>query len=166
MSRLQLAIEQIVFARNYTIRLVDQTKVTDWFRQPPGGITHIAWQVGHLAMGQYRLCLERIRGVRPEDDDLISKEFLALFLRDSVPEADACKYPNQADIRSVFDGVYQQSLKELAGLDDTELDKPVLTSHSLIKTKLWSLLWCAQHEMVHAGQIGLIRRQLGYSPLW
>jgi hypothetical protein len=65
MSRLQLAIEQIAFARNYTIRLLDQTEAADWFRQPPGGITHIAWQVGHLAIAQYRLALERIRGPQP-----------------------------------------------------------------------------------------------------
>jgi hypothetical protein len=36
MSRLQLAIEQIVFARNNTIGLLDQTPTTEWFRQPPG----------------------------------------------------------------------------------------------------------------------------------
>src|SRR5262245_8583514 len=125
MSRLQLAVEQIVFARNYTIRL-DQTKVADWFRQPPGGVTHIAWQVGHLAMAQYRLCLEPIRGVRPEDDDVISKEFVALFARDSVPDADPAKYPSPSDIRFVFDGVYQQSLKEIQGLEDSDLDRPVL----------------------------------------
>ena len=37
MSRLQLAIEQIVFARNYTIGLLDQTPADEWFRQPPSG---------------------------------------------------------------------------------------------------------------------------------
>jgi len=42
MSRLQLAVEQILFARNYTIRLLDQTLVTEWFRQPPGGDSHTA----------------------------------------------------------------------------------------------------------------------------
>jgi hypothetical protein len=35
MSRLQLAIEQIEFARNYTLGLLDQTPAADWFRQPP-----------------------------------------------------------------------------------------------------------------------------------
>ena len=52
MSRLQLAIEQIVFARNYTIGLLDQTPTTEWFRQPPGGVSHVAWQVGHLAFAE------------------------------------------------------------------------------------------------------------------
>jgi hypothetical protein len=32
MSRLQLAIEQIVFARNYTVWLLGQTREDDWFR--------------------------------------------------------------------------------------------------------------------------------------
>src|SRR5260221_10454334 len=39
MSRWQLAIEQIDFARNYTIGLPDETPMTEWFRQPPGGGT-------------------------------------------------------------------------------------------------------------------------------
>jgi hypothetical protein len=56
-NRLQLAIEQIVFARNYTIGLLDQTPMAEWFRQPPGGVTHVAWQVGHIAFSEYRLAL-------------------------------------------------------------------------------------------------------------
>ena len=166
MSRLQLAVEQIVFARNYTVRLLDQTPATEYFRQPPGGVSHIAWQVGHLAMAQYRLALERIRGPQPDDADLISDEFLRLFGRQSIPDSDPKKYPAQAEIRAVFDRVHQQALCELRGLDEAELDQPVLKPHPLAKTKLWSLLWCAQHEAVHAGQIGLLRRQLGYPPLW
>jgi DinB superfamily len=47
MSRLRLAFEQIVFARNYTTGLLDQTPTAEWFRQPPGGVSHVAWQVGH-----------------------------------------------------------------------------------------------------------------------
>ena len=43
MSRLQLAIEQIVFARNYTIGLLDQAATSEWFRVPPGGVSHVAW---------------------------------------------------------------------------------------------------------------------------
>jgi hypothetical protein len=166
MTRLELAVEQIVFARNYTVRLLDQTPAVEWFRQPPGGVTHVAWQVGHLAFAEYRMALERIRGRRPEDTDLISEEFLRLFGRDSVLDPDPAKYPGPAEIRAVFDRVHEQVLRELRGLDESELDRSVLKTHLLVKTKLWALLWCAQHEAVHAGQIGLLRRQLGYAPLW
>ena len=166
MSRLRLALEQIVFARNYTIRLLDHTPVADWFRQSPGGVSHIAWQVGHLAFAEYRMALERIRGPRPQDADLISEGFLRLFGRDSMPDPDPAKYPGQAQIRAVFERVHGQALRELRGLDEGELDRPVLRPHPLVQTKLWALLWCAQHEAVHAGQIGLLRRQLGHAPLW
>jgi hypothetical protein len=166
MSRLDLAVEQIVFARKYTVRLLDRVEEKDWFRLPREGVTHVAWQVGHLAMAQYRLGLERTRGRRPEDEALISDHFLALFGRDSVPDADPGRYPPPAGIRAVFDGVHRRLLEEARGLSEEDLDTPVLKPHALIRTKLWSLLWCAQHEMVHAGQIGLLRRLLGYPPVW
>jgi hypothetical protein len=38
--------------------------------------------------------------------------------------------------------------------------------HAFAKTNLRALLWCAQHEMLHAGHIGLLRRHLGYPPMW
>jgi hypothetical protein len=165
MSRLQLAIDQIVFARKYTIELLDQTNTEDWFRQPPGGVSHIAWQVGHIALAEYRLALWRIRGTQPQDDALISQEFMRLF-GPEPPCADPSKYPDQAEIRSAIDRVHEQVLRELPGLGEAELDQPVPHPHPYAKTKLLALLWCAHHEMLHAGQIGLLRRHLGYPPIW
>jgi len=57
-------------------------------------------------------------------------------------------------------------LRELPTLSDAELDQPVPHPHRFAKTKLLALLWCAHHEMLHAGQIGLLRRLLGHAPLW
>ena len=48
-------------------------------------MTNIAWQVGHLAMAQYRMGMELIRGVRPEDEKLISDSFRKVFGKVSVP---------------------------------------------------------------------------------
>lgn len=166
MSRLQLAIEQIQFARDYTKRLLAATDDDDWFRQPPGGVTHIAWQVGHIAVGEYWLALVRTRGQRPEDEALIPMAFQQPFERFTTPSFDATKYPSVAEINAVLDRVHEQTIRELRDMDESELDKPILKPHSLVKTKLWALFWCAQHEAVHAGQIGLLRRQLGKPPVW
>lgn len=165
MSQLQLAIEQIVYARDYTFSLLDQTPTSEWFRMPPGGVSHIGWQVGHLAIAQYRLALWRIRGTQPRDDTLYPQEFVGLFGYESVPIADPSKYPSQAEIRVVLDSVHGQVLRELAGLDEAELDQPVMFPHPIAKTKRLAILWCSHHEMLHAGQIGLLRRQLGYEPI-
>jgi uncharacterized damage-inducible protein DinB len=165
MSRLQLAIEQIDLARIYTLDLISETPAGDWFRQPPGGVSHVAWQLGHLAVAEYRLALWRIRDRQPQDDALISQEFVRLFGYDSVPDADPAKYPAASEIRAVLDRVHEEVHRELAGLDEAAMEQPVPHPHPLAKTKLQALLWCARHEMLHAGQIGLLRRQLGYPPL-
>jgi hypothetical protein len=166
MSRVAPILANIVFARGYTLRLLDSVPVADWFRMPPGGVTHVAWQVGHLAMAQYRLALERVRGARPGDANLISESFLQLFGRDSVAGADPALYPPADEIRAVFDRVHQQLLAEVPGIPDADLDAPPLKTHLFCRTKIDCLNWCSHHEAVHAGQIGLIRRQLGRSPLW
>ena len=95
MSFLKLAVKRIVFSRDYTIGLLDQTPTTDWFRQPPAGITHIAWQVGHLTFAEYRLALYRIRGTRPEHDGLVTPGFVRLFGIGAVPDADSRSIPRK-----------------------------------------------------------------------
>ena len=166
MSRLSIAIEQIATARRYTERLLDGVSQADWFRMPQEGVTHIAWQVGHLAMAEYRLTLDRLRGERPEDEQLISREFLALFGKGSAPDPDNGKYPAPDDIRAVFARVHEQVLAELPGYTDDQLQAPPLKPHSLFNRRIDSLYWCVRHEMVHAGQIGLLRRLLGHAPQW
>ena len=96
MTRLELAVEQIVFTRNYTIELLDQTPVAEWFRLPPGRVSHVGWQVGHLASAEYRMALWRIRGAQPQDCELISEAHRDLFGYESVPDPDPAKYPSRA----------------------------------------------------------------------
>lgn len=166
MTRIQSARDQMAFARRYTLSLLDTIPFELWFHMPLPGTTHVAWQVGHLAMAQYRLCLERWRGVRPDDEALIPAPFLNLFLRDSIPDADAAKYPAAAEIRAVFDRVHDDTMTAVAAYDEAEFDLPMHTPHKLCKTRGECLFWASAHEMLHAGQIGLLRRMLGQKPVW
>src|SRR3981081_3422603 len=123
MSRLQPATEKIGVAPNYPLGLLDQTPTAEWFRLPPGGVSHVAWQVGHMAFAEYRLALWRIRGQQPQDDALFSQEFRRLFGADSVPENDRPKYFSPDEIRATLDRVHEQALRELPALDEAELDQ-------------------------------------------
>ena len=71
-----------------------------------------------------------------------------------------------ADLRATFDRVHERALSEVSEVDPASLDLPILRPHDICKTRRDCLVWCAQHEMLHAGQIGLLRRQLGHDPLW
>lgn len=166
MTRIHTALTNIAFARNYTVRLLDRVPAADWFLMPAEGVTHVAWQVGHLAMAQFRLVLERVRGPRPDDTDLMPPAFLKAFGRDSVADPDPAAYPPIDAIRAVFDRVHARVLADLPLVPDADLDGPVLTPHALCRTKIECLHWCSHHEMLHAGQVGLLRRLLGHPPVW
>ncbi len=166
MGRAHNLLESIRRARTYTNRLVDSVPTSDWFRMPHEGVSHIAWQVGHLAFAQYSLGLRRMRGVLAADAQLFPAEFSPKFGRASTPEPDPQVYPSAAEIRRVFDAVHRQVVDEVSLLDDAVFDAVLTDPHPHFATKGGALVWCAEHEMTHAGQIGLLRRLLGQPPLW
>jgi DinB family protein len=163
---LSFAIQQIQFARSYTLSLLDGIEPGDWFAMPAGAPTHLAWQVGHLAIAQYGLCLFRIRGRQEIDAELMTSSFRKQFSKGSTPDADASKYPPPAEIRGTFDRVYQQAMMELPTVSEATLSEPVdLPFVEGFPNKLGALLFCSHHEFLHAGQIGLLRRLLGNGPV-
>src|SRR3954471_18874181 len=105
---ISLAIQQIEFARSYSLGIINEIDEADWFTMPPGCPTHLAWQVGHLAMAEYGLCLFRQRGRAAIDREIMPGDFRKAFSRGSMPETDSTKFLPAADIRTTFDRVHVQ----------------------------------------------------------
>ncbi|UUO05402.1 DinB family protein [Blastopirellula sp. J2-11] len=166
MNSLEVALHQLQAVRRYSTDLIDSIDHADWYRMTDEGVSHIAWQVGHLAMAQYRLALRRVRGPAEGDDAFISADFLRVFGKGSTPVPQPEVYPCPDEILSVFHHVHRQVMEELPQFPVSRLSEPPEEPHRLFNTKLDSLLWCGQHEMLHAGQIGLIRRLLGADYRW
>jgi hypothetical protein len=164
-ARLDIARKQIEFARGYTLSLLEDIEDGDWFRRPGGVGTHIAWQTAHLAIAEYGLVLFRQRGRRREDAELLSGRFRKQFGRGSTPDPDPANCPSPAEIREVLRRVHEQAMTELAGFPDQQLDEPVEEPYAAYATKFGALLFCTAHEMIHAGQIGFVRRLLGKPPV-
>ena len=164
MSRLREALDQIEFARKYTLERIETVAPADWFTIPPGGVSHVAWQVGHLAFAEYRICLERLRPRTPADEVLIPDAFLKSFARDSDPSA-VTGY-TAAEMRAVFDRVHSRVMEELLSFPDADLDLPPVKPHALFTTRIAGLRYAPLHEMIHCGQIAMIRRMLGQKPIW
>ena len=164
-SLVELARKQIEFARSYTESLLADVEDADWFRQPAGVTTHVAWQVGHLAMAEYGLALFRIRGRQEVDAQLMSGEFRKQFSKGSKPDADPARNPPPDEIRRVFHRVHAQALSELDQYSDHDLEEAIPEPYAVYPNKLGGLFFCAAHEMMHAGQIGLLRRLLGKEPV-
>ena len=129
-SRLSEALDQIDFARRYTRERIDSVPLADWFTVPAGGVSHIAWQVGHIAIAEYRLCLGRLRPRTADDETMMPEAFLKLFVPGSSP-GPASEYPPVGEIRAVFDRVHARILEELPEYSDADLDLPPLFPHAL-----------------------------------
>jgi DinB superfamily len=162
---LHLALHQIEFARAYLLGILAEIDEAEWFTMPALCPTHVAWQVGHVAMAEYGLCLFRQRGRQPIDLELMSSSFRKLFSRGTVPEADVGKYPSAAEIRATLDRVHAQVQTEAPAFTAEQLKEPVDMPYAVEATKLGCLLFCSHHEMLHAGQLGLLRRLLGKQPV-
>ena len=164
-SPLELAIKQIAFTRTYTLSLLEDIDEALWFTMPEGCSTHVAWQVAHLAMAQYGLCLFRQRGRADVDRDLLPRGFVQKYGKGSTPDPSPENNLSPSEIRGVFERVHEQACQEMEGYDESELNEPIDMPYAVYPTKLGSLLFCPHHEMLHAGQIGLLRRLLGKDPV-
>jgi hypothetical protein len=169
--KLQMATDQIVAARAYTLTLLEDIDHDHWFHQANQvdqaypTPTHVAWQVGHLAMAQYGLLLFRQRGRSLDDSSLMASSFRKKFSRGTTVSSDPEFYPSVDDILNVFHAIYDQSMTELAEYPLDQLNDPVDDPYAAYPTKLGCLLFCVHHEMLHAGQIGLLRRLLAKEPI-
>lgn len=160
-ARVEKAVEQMEKVRGRVKDYVKDLTPEEWFWHPQEFTTHVAWQVGHLAVSQYNLCLRRVRGRTKEDETLIPDSFIEHFKLGSRPVAGAENNPPLEEIKRVFDAVHAQSLDELGKRTDEELDVPVEQPHPVFTTKLGAVEYAPSHELVHNGQIGLLRRLMG-----
>lgn len=155
------AMAQIEFSRRYTLELLEATPRELWSTRPPGSPTHIAWQIGHLAVSQYGLLMFRIHGRRDADIDLVPGKFRKAFSRGSDPTSEAAAQMGADELFERLADVYQQSIAGLKGIQPAVLLEPVDMPYAAYPIKLGAIMFCPLHEHIHAGQIGLIRRLLG-----
>lgn len=164
-AMLPLVLAQMRFTREYLTPMLADIAEDEWFKMPAGLPTHLAWQVGHLAMAEYGLCLYRVRGRVSEDTELMPGTFRKGFMRGSTVEVDPAKYPSPKEILGTLARVRAQVEKEAPTFTQELLSASTEMPYSVYPTRFGGMLFCPQHEMIHAGQIGLLRRALDKPPL-
>jgi hypothetical protein len=161
------ALAQMKWMRQYTEQLLDSVPRELWSVVPAGAKTHIAWQVGHLAVAQYGLMLFRQRGRVEADLELMPGWLRKNFGRGSQPSTDAAqaKASSPEILLEHMRAIHEQSCKEVAELSVDVLVEPTEMPYAAYPIKLGALMFCPLHESIHAGQIGLLRRLHGLEPV-
>jgi hypothetical protein len=164
MDAIRILIDRLQSARNWTTSLIEDVEESKWFEAPGTQLGHVAWQIGHVASSQ--IILVHIRCFGREYAACAPAEYQMLFGRGSTPVANAAAYPPIPRIREFFARIHGECLEMIAKLPAPELEKPPgAEPHPMFTNKAGAIGMAAMHECFHAGQIALIRRLMGKSPL-
>ncbi len=156
---------QVDFARRYTLELLKNVPDELWQVIPFGARTHIAWQVGHLAVSQYGLMLFRQRGRAEGDLDLMPGWLRKRFGRGSIPPTDPNEIPSNEALLDCLHKIHLAAMEAMPTFSATQLMEPTEMPYAVHPIKLGALLFCPLHESIHAGQIGVLRRLHGLDPV-
>ncbi|MCP4777949.1 MAG: DinB family protein [Planctomycetaceae bacterium] len=163
-------IYQLKRTRVLSLQMIERVPHAQWFEMP-SGVTHVAWNVGHMAIAEYFLGLVFVRGARESDREFIPESYVELFGYGSVATSDSNVYPSPTEILDVLGSVHTTVLDETRAMSVAALSEPCeflegeFDHHPIFEQKGGALEWLSYHEHVHIGAIGLLRRELGWKPI-
>lgn len=137
----ELAIGQISWMRGYTLQLLESVPHELWYQVPTGCQTHIAWQVGHLAVAQYGLMMFRQRGREPDDLELIPSWLRKQFGKGSVPSQISPDVASPVELLDRLAAVHSASLEIAANQSVEQLAEPIEAPYAVYANKLGALLF-------------------------
>jgi uncharacterized damage-inducible protein DinB len=141
--------------------LFDAIPADQFLHQPCPGGNHALWTLGHLAtVNQY--FLKNLAG----RDGAVFEKHKAMFFAKSQPSPDAASYPpldvvrdyyktTRADFRSWVESLTDE---QLAGPPPEQFQKFAPTLGNILMRLLW-------HEGMHYGQLTVVRKSLGLTPV-
>ena len=162
MSQKEGLQRQLAQIRRMTERLItDFTKPEQWVYQVHANCNHALWFVGHMATTDNFL----LSMVQPERSGL-PEGFQAKFGVGSHPSDDPSTYPPPEEVLGVMRERRQTLLSALDGFTDEDLKRSTPAGApdflpdygSVFELAVW-------HEGLHAGQLTVVRRALGFPPV-
>jgi hypothetical protein len=147
-----------IFAINddLALRALDGLTHRQLWEAPTGRNNAMLWVAGHIV--QTRAQLLTLLG-EPFDTG-----WGALFNRGAMI-GDANGYPSRQEIERVMRDVSQRLQAKLAALDDQQLAQPPSMDAPGVRTVADQVAGFAFHDSYHVGQMGYIRKALGYPAL-
>ncbi|MGH9412240.1 MAG: DinB family protein [Terriglobales bacterium] len=127
-----------------------------WSQTPGDHSNSMLWVAGHLVWGRGQI-LQLLGQQRPEP-------WLTLFARGTTPDA-AQQYPQPEEILRAWTDASKQLESALAAASDEALARPAPDGLPTSDGHLsGALQFLTIHEGYHLGQLGYLRKWLGFSP--
>jgi len=118
------------------------------------GMNPIAWQLGHLIVGEKGMVEQAKPGASPE----LPAGFADLFDQKVGPIAGA-KYPTKDEFLAIWKTQREATLAALAATPDEKLSDPTGVSYAPTVAEIFNMV--GSHTTMHVGQWVAVRRKLG-----
>ncbi|MAG93994.1 MAG: hypothetical protein CMJ48_09620 [Planctomycetaceae bacterium] len=142
---------------------VDDLSDEDFFKRPAENVNHIAWQLGHLIASEHQI----IDGVCPGAMPELPEGFARKHSTETAGTDDSAAFLTKSQYVQLAQQQRQATLDALAGLSETDLDKPGPEGMEQIAPTVGATFSMqAAHYLMHAGQWVVLRRTLGKPPLF
>lgn len=139
---------------------VDDLKPGEFEAQPIPGVNSVAWMLGHLALTDRRI-VGLLGGMAPPLPDGFEERFKTT--KRAAVEQKGLGDP--AELLGVFDAHRRALIAAVRAASPAALAAPMPNPHPLFGTVGEAAAFMAVHLGLHAGQVTVIRRALGYPPL-
>lgn len=165
MNRIAFLTDQLALTRDYTLKILTHTPRGLWPAMPDGAATHVTWQVGHLVMAQYAHFALMIGTETEADRAAVDfSRYATLFGKGTNPSLDTAIYPSPDQLLQDLEQTDSVARRQLESIADATLDLPTHRPHQVARNRWEMALWWTRHEMLHVGQIALLRRLHGLDP--
>lgn len=147
-------LNQLNFARIYTLGRIRQVKEIAWDIQPPGFNNTIRWNVGHIYVNSEMLTQKAIPSY-----EIVHPEWISLFVSGTKPNDWDMEPPTSDELVSAL----QEQTERIKAVLDQNLSTILEESMSIgnlheMKTVEALVQFMVWHEGVHAGIIHALNR--------
>ena len=151
-------IQLLDTARFVTGTYLSDLSDSDLLVRPVPGAHHTAWQLGHLIQSECSMIEGIEAGVAPK----LPEGFAEAHSKEKGSEDGPAAFLSKAAYLDLMTAVRQATKALLTRRSDAELDAPgpeAMRSYAPTVGSVFSMI--GSHEIMHSGQVAVIRRKLG-----
>jgi DinB superfamily len=128
---------------------------SELMHRPHAACNHINWQVGHLVVSENEMMSKIPEAKMPA----LPAGLAAKYHRDTATSNDPSKFANKSELMATYKAQREATLKFLASVSDSDLDKATGIDYAPSLGALFSIQ--GSHWLMHCGQWVVVRRDLG-----
>jgi uncharacterized damage-inducible protein DinB len=158
MTQIELAADAVQRSMGMLMMTLGDFSDGDFFVRPCPGANHATWQLGHLTTSEAWI----VNAVKPGSNTAVSEEFAGKFSKETSSKDDVEFFPKKAAILEQLNKTRAVTVAWIKTLTPADLDKP--GPERMVKmcpTVGHVLGLIGNHDMMHMGQLQVIRRKLG-----